>query len=80
MLDEWDKDNKLALLEPAVEGTGSTSASFVHSTLVAVLVERLSVWCTEEDEPPVKRWRVDEQILIWAPLPDNVGRRLGSEG
>ena len=33
MVDDWDEDNELALLEPALEkaGSGSTSTSFAYS-------------------------------------------------
>ena len=31
MLDEWDEDNELALLEPVIERVGSTSTSFAYS-------------------------------------------------
>ena len=46
--------NELALHEFVVE----------RVPLVAILVEQLSEWCTEEDEkePPVPRRQVDEQI------------------
>ena len=43
MLDELDKDNKLALLAPVMKRAGSTSSSFAYSPLVAVLGERLPV-------------------------------------
>ena len=76
MLDEWDENNELTLLEPVVKRAGSNTTSFTFSTLVAVLVEWLPECCTEEDgkEPPVPRRRVDERIRIWAPLPNSVGR------
>ena len=47
--------------------------------LTTVLVELLPECCTEEDEkePPVPRRRIDEQIQIWASLPNSVSRKEG---
>ena len=65
MLDEWDEDNELPP-SPLVP-------------LTTVFVELLPECCTEEneEEPPVPRRPVDEQIQIWAPLPNNLSRKEG---
>ena len=76
MLDEWDENNDLAPLEP-VEKVQRLYPSPI-APLVAVLLERLLEWWTEDEkELSVLRRRVDEKIRIWAPLPNRVGRKAG---
>ena len=75
-----DKDNELALLKPVVETTGSISTFPLPIVpLVAILVERLPEWCSEEiyKDPPVPGRRIEERILIRAPLPNSEGRKAG---
>ena len=84
MLDEWDKDenNDLAPLKPVVEREQVQHLLPSHFLpLVAILVDWLPEWYTEEDEeePPVPRWWVDEQAWIWPPLSNSEGRRTGFE-
>ena len=79
MLDEWNEDNELAPLEPAMERACSTSTSLPLVPLVAILVERLPKCCSKKNEkdPPVPRRQIDERIRLWSLLPNSERRKAG---
>ena len=75
MLDDWDKDNELFLLEEQVQPLLPSPIV----PLVAILVELLPGCSTENDEKdrPVLRRHVNERISIWALLTNSERRKAG---